>query len=686
MRRYGLLIPLFLITFIVHESTVSAQPGRQGAGRGGPGQQAGRGQGGPNARGGAGQQPPWVGIFDSDGNGELSASEIKNAASSLLKLDGNKDGKISGDELRFGGAGGQQNRGQRGGSGAGGAPGARGAGPRRGPGGPGAGGGPGNGRPGGGGGNPAQADAAFAAQVLTLDANQDTLIQKSELPDHMHKAFLLADADKSGALDKEELLVLAAEFRRNKLNPEGGERVNAPTQGRPGAGSGQGRGGSGMNSPQRGAGQGRPGRPGGPGERGAGQGQRGVGGGQGQRGAGGGQGQRGAGGGQRGRPRDQVRPRDTAFNEKFPIGSQLPDSLKLYNADRKLVAANSIFDAKYTVVVGGCLTCPEYRNSYPEIEAVAADYRDKGVRFYFLFQALTHPENWGYVQPTSIQERCAQIDHAKELLKTSIPWLADTMDNEMKQHFAMTPNSQFVFDDEGKIVHRASWGRGSSLREWLEELVGPSKHTTTVAELNLPKFGSHRSAPSEMLVERKFLEGVASPLKVAAGGEELTANTLLVNSFVESNRYVKLRPEADRNLLQTGTGQLYLGFRQDPVLGASWNNLASPPKYRANAEGVSLSPATAEAQKLDLESDNEPREFILDVKNWEPGKPLKVEIQYFACNKKEGWCKAVEQEFTVWLEQDQTAGMVNGRSHFPGGRGRQNTGGNGQRFRPTGRE
>lgn len=93
----------------------------------------------------------------------------------------------------------------------------------------------------------------------------------------------------------------------------------------------------------------------------------------------------------------------------------------MYNVDRELVAADSIFEAKYTVLVGGCLTCPEYRNSYPEIEAVAADYRDKGVQFYFLFQSLTHPENWGYVQPTSIQERFAQIEHAKELLQTSIP-------------------------------------------------------------------------------------------------------------------------------------------------------------------------------------------------------------------------------------------------------------------------
>lgn len=646
MRRLRFFVPLFCFAFILCDSVASAQPpGRPGGGRSGPGQQGGRGQGGPGGRrpGMGGQQPPWVAIFDTDKDGELSETEIKNAAASLLKLDRNKDGKIGGDELRpAGGPGGPAGMGQRG------APAGRGGAPGGGRG-PGGGGQPGGGgRPAGGGqrgGDPAQADAAFAEQVMSLDANKDGLIALTELPDHMHKAFEIADADKNGSLDEKELLVLAAQFRRNKLNPDDGQEVkNTPTQGR-------------------GATQGGSARPGQGGSRG-GQGMR-----PGQRGgAGGGQASRG---GQRERPRDKVRPRDTEFNEKLPVGSTLPDSLQLYNVGRKLVAANSIFDAKYTVVVGGCLTCPEYRNSYPEIEAVAADYRDKGVQFYFLFQSLTHPENWGYVQPTSIQERFAQTEHAKALLKTSIPWLADTMDNEMKQHFAMTPNSQFVFDREGKILHRASWGRGSSLRESLKELVGPSEKITTVAELNLPQFGSQRTNPNDILIERKTLDGIAVPLRVAAGGEEMEVENLKSLDFAESNRYAKLRPEADQQLLKTGSGQLYLGFRQDPVLGAEWNNLATPPKYRITADGVTVTPAMAESEKLSVESDTEPREFLVDVKNWESGKPIKVEIQYFACNKKKGWCKAVEQEFTVWLEQDRTAGMVNGRSHFPGGRGRQ---------------
>ena len=499
------------------------------------------------------------------------------------------------------------------------------------------------------------------SQFLTaIDTNGDGILSADELAGAVG-ALKKLDTDGDGQLARSEYgpggsAGGAGQARnRNMGGAQQGAQQNASGRGQQGRGQ-QGRGQRGQQ---------------GQGGRGAEQQQ----GNQGRRAAG-----QGQGGSQKARPRDKVRGRDIQFNEKFPIGSKLPDDLQLYNVDRELVAANSIFgDAKYTVVVGGCLTCPEYRNSYPEIEAVAADYRDKGVNFYFLLQSLTHPENWGYVQPSSIQERFAQVDHAKELLKTTIPWLADTMDNEMKDYCVMAPNAQFVFDRDGKILHRASWGRGSSMREWLSELVGPSEKITTVAELNLPQFGSQRTDPSTILIDRKTVDGIAVPLKVAAGGEELKAEALMSRDFGESQRYAKLRPEADQQLMRTGSGKLYLGFRQDPILGAAWNNLATPPKYRITTDGVTMTPSMAEAEKLEFESDTEPREFLVDVQNWEDGEPIKVEIQYFACNKEKGWCKAVTQEFTVWLEEDSTAGKVNGRSHFPGGQrnGGQRGGGQG---------
>ena len=78
-------------------SGASRERGSQFGGRGG--------QGGP---GGFLRMFPVMIALDSDGNGEISSEEIKGAVVALKKLDKNKDGKLTEDELRpnFSGRGG----------------------------------------------------------------------------------------------------------------------------------------------------------------------------------------------------------------------------------------------------------------------------------------------------------------------------------------------------------------------------------------------------------------------------------------------------------------------------------------------------------------------------------------------------------------------------------------------------
>ena len=78
-------------------SGTSRERGSQSGGRGG--------QGGP---GGFMRMFPVMTALDSDGNGEISPEEIKGAVAALKKLDKNKDGKLTEDELRpnFSGRGG----------------------------------------------------------------------------------------------------------------------------------------------------------------------------------------------------------------------------------------------------------------------------------------------------------------------------------------------------------------------------------------------------------------------------------------------------------------------------------------------------------------------------------------------------------------------------------------------------
>jgi hypothetical protein len=73
--------------------TVNAQQGQ------------GRGAGGPHRYGAQKLPPPIAAIFDTDSNGVLSAAEIAQAGTQLLKLDQNRDGQLSAEELCPGGFG-----------------------------------------------------------------------------------------------------------------------------------------------------------------------------------------------------------------------------------------------------------------------------------------------------------------------------------------------------------------------------------------------------------------------------------------------------------------------------------------------------------------------------------------------------------------------------------------------------
>ncbi|MAI33623.1 MAG: hypothetical protein CMM07_18380 [Rhodopirellula sp.] len=201
-----------------------ARPGRGGPGQGGPGQD-GPGQGGRGGQdaGGPGQGGPGFGgrgqgtrggatggrsgmmsflpvlvALDVNRDGEISATEIENAAKALKTLDKNKDGKLTADELQpaMGGrGGGSRGAGNRAGGTRGGAE--RGPEDRVAP----------NGVPergfqrGGPGGGAMNA----ASRLMGFDENKDGKISKAELPERMQPLMLRIDRDNDGFLSKQEL-------------------------------------------------------------------------------------------------------------------------------------------------------------------------------------------------------------------------------------------------------------------------------------------------------------------------------------------------------------------------------------------------------------------------------------------------------------------------------------------------
>ena len=111
------------------------------------------------------------------------------------------------------------------------------------------------------------------------------------------------------------------------------------------------------------------------------------------------------------------------------------------------------------------------------------DYSDK-VDFYFVYKTVEHPGINGYVEPFSIKERLNHIAIAKKRINTSIPWLCDSMENDVKGFFGNAPNGEFVIDPDGKIVRKRFWSDADVLRGDLEELVGKSDSLTKVEDVD----------------------------------------------------------------------------------------------------------------------------------------------------------------------------------------------------------
>jgi len=352
------------------------------------------------------------------------------------------------------------------------------------------------------------------------------------------------------------------------------------------------------------------------------------------------------------------------------VGSTLPD-LSVYEADGKKVKLNSLLNGHYTVIVSGCLTCPVYLRGYPGIEAVYKDYSPRGVHFYFLYQSLAHPENRGYIQPFTLEERLAHVQEAKQTLGTSIPWICDGMSNEVKNALGNRPNSEFVFDPAGKIISMRDWSNSEQLRKDLVMAVGSVDKPTTVADLYFP----------EVIPMNMPTQGVVPRIQVP----EQLIPVITAPRVDENPYYVKLRAEVDNTLLQTGTGKMYLGFHLDPIHHVHWNNLVDPVQYTMDLPaGTTVTPPNGSGPTVGQPSDKDPREFLVDVENWTKDKSIGLTVDYFACSETEGWCIPVTQHYSIQLQQDRNGGGVMGRSFRGGGsrqgRNRQNVGRQFMRF------
>jgi hypothetical protein len=331
--------------------------------------------------------------------------------------------------------------------------------------------------------------------------------------------------------------------------------------------------------------------------------------------------------------------------------------MNAFTSDGDAIKVNDLCKGKYTVLAAGCLTCPLFHQNYPEIEAAYADYKDKGVQFFYFYKYLRHPELDGYVQAQNISERLLQLAEARKKLGTKVPWIADTMEDDIRVGLRSGSWSVFLISPEGEVIYGSGSIEAKGLRNALTKAVGPVVDPTNTDELDLPKI-----ARNEKLENRDSDLGVARP-------DGLTILKIVPHK-AEETYYVKLRAEAEEALLVTGTGRLFLGFYPDPIHDVHWNNLAPPMQYKLSLpEGVNATPTVANALKGTGDGDTKPRQFWVDIVSDKPFRSIELKLDYYACTA--DMCLPLTHEYTIQMENEnrgsRTYGMNKGNKGNSGG-------------------
>ncbi|MFO0902362.1 MAG: redoxin domain-containing protein [Pirellulales bacterium] len=345
------------------------------------------------------------------------------------------------------------------------------------------------------------------------------------------------------------------------------------------------------------------------------------------------------------RPDRPQRPAARDFDSAKPtLGDAFP-AQKIYDADGKEFDTAQL-RGNYTLITLGCLTCPPFLNNVPELEAVYRDYQSRGVRFYFVYRAVAHPELRGsYLQTFTLEERVAHVRQATKQLGTTIPFLVDAMDNRLKHALGGRANCEYLIDPDGKVVRKRMWSDPRAVRQDLETLVGKVERPTSPQDLKLPEPTPLSDAAPRGFVDRVARAGMwplVSTPQIETGGPPF---------------YAKLRAEADLGVIDKGRGKLYIGFHLDPLYQVHWNRLTDPVQFEIELpKGVAFSTTSGKAARLDVENDCDPREFLLDVSAWPADLPIKLKVAYAACSDKD--CHVVTQTYVLRRERDIDGGRA----------------------------
>ena len=326
---------------------------------------------------------------------------------------------------------------------------------------------------------------------------------------------------------------------------------------------------------------------------------------------------------------------------------------RVHNITGDIVELRSLVETgEPTVLVLGDLTDPDFIKFYRNIETAARDYSPKGIRFYYIYRYLLHPENNGYIQPFNQYERAQHIRVIQKELSTQIPWLCDVMENQTATALAPEAiNSLFIFNAEGSESYAGQLSNAGDFRKALVDIAGEVENPTQPETFPKPTL-----EPINILGTKFVRRITVSPKTDQFLPLQLTP--------LKSKKpyYVKVRIEGNKDLRKTGNGQLYLGFHIDPLYKNQWNNRGESLRYMLKSPIGVIAPSIGTAPRVTAQAtDAEPREFLLNTRKLDVDQPITLQVSYSVHSEKSKRNIEVQQQYLIHLKEDPFGGTVFGR-------------------------
>jgi len=107
----------------------------------------------------------------------------------------------------------------------------------------------------------------------------------------------------------------------------------------------------------------------------------------------------------------------------------------------------------------------------PSLDALAAEYRERGVQSAFVYVREAHPGEY-FPHHDSMERKLAHAREFHRRFNVQRPILVDDLDGTAHRAFGMLPNMTYIIDQRHTNVFRADWTDVSLIRIALDYALG----------------------------------------------------------------------------------------------------------------------------------------------------------------------------------------------------------------------